>query len=85
VREVRARRLAVEGGPSLVVLEHVETWAHASRGGRHFVAALSPAAIVVCAPGGAYALDLDGQPADLDELRRDCAELDAAIRDLEQR
>jgi len=40
---------------------------------------IEPVAVVVCTANGSYALDMDANPANLDQLRKSVPELDDTL------
>ncbi len=40
---------------------------------------IKPVAVIICGPGGAYALDMEAKPITSDQLRQDIPELDSII------
>jgi hypothetical protein len=67
-------------GP-LTVLAVASAESSARRGYSHWYVSgvMNPVAIVVCGPGEPYAVDTAGNPLDIDQLRRDVADLDALL------
>lgn len=77
------RELYRDASRRLYQLSDVElqTWRDNHRGNYrgHCVASVRPVAVVVKGPDGISAFGIDGRPLSLDELRRDCDGLDAAL------
>lgn len=72
--------IALRDGPlTLITVESAESHAHRAEGHWRVAGTLKPMAVVVCGAGAPYALDMDANALDLDELRRDVPDLDAAI------
>ena len=60
----------------LIAIESVNFQHGRSDAGCQLYGSVKPIAIIVCNPDGAYALDMEAETADLDQLRRDLPELD---------
>ena len=72
--------IAFRDGPlTLIAVESAESHARRAEGHWHVAGIVKPIAVVVCGPGAPYALDIDGNALDLDQLKRDVPGLDAAI------
>ena len=79
MRALRARLVRIDRRTALIAIESVESHEHRSCDGSRFSACVEPVALVVCKPAPARALDMQGNPVDLDALRRDVPALDAEI------
>ena len=66
----------------LIVVESVSSECHEFSTGCRFSGSVAPVALVICKPAGAQALDIDGNPVDLDELRRKVPALDSELGSL---
>jgi len=68
-----------DGALTLVAVESAESYARREKGHWQVSGIVKPIAVVVCGPGEPYALDMEANPLDLEELKRDVPDLDAAI------
>lgn len=80
----RPRQLHVDRGLALIAIESVETYRHGSNSGYRFSATVEPIALVICGPDTVRALDMQGDPVDVDGLRRDVPDLDCEIGNCKQ-
>lgn len=63
----------------LIAVESVKTRYNRSNSGCHFYADIQPIALVVCGTDGAYALDMESMPADVDLLKQNVPELSVIV------
>ena len=80
VATLRASTVYRDGPLTVLAVESAESSARRGYGHWYVSGVMNPVAIVVCGPGERYAVDPNGQPLDLDELRRDVADLDVILR-----
>lgn len=79
MRRFRTRQVFNDSTFTIVAIESVDCQRGKSIIGCHLYGTVEPLAVVVSGPDGAYAFDMGAQPADLDQLKRDIPDLDAAI------
>ena len=68
-----------DGALTLIAVESAESYARREQAHWQVGGIVKPIAVVVCGPGGAYALDMEAKPVDLETLRQEVPALDAAI------
>ena len=76
---LRAKKIFQNSALTLIAVESVDLRRHGSGSGGHLYMAIEPFAVVVRTSAEAYALDMEGNPVNLDQLRREAPELDAII------
>lgn len=64
---------------TLIAVESVDSRHSKTNSACQVYGKLEPIAVIVCSPNGAYALTMEAKPANLDQLRQDIPELDAAM------
>lgn len=74
--KLRTHKIFESSRLSLAAVERVDTRHRRSTAGCHFIGTIAPIAIVVSTGDERYALDMTGQPVDLDELERDLSDAD---------
>ena len=84
MRAIRVRPVHAGQRFVLIAIESVESHGHRSHGGCRFSALVEPVALVVCGPGPARALDMHGNPVEMEALRRDVPALDSALGTYDQ-
>ena len=65
---IRSRTIYSDAALTVRVVESVETWRSQSTGRCGLTGRIEPVAVIVRAPDGEYALDIDAQPIDEDCL-----------------
>lgn len=75
----RTRPVRIHERLILIAIESVECVPHKSINGCRFFARVEPTALVICGPEAARALDMHGNPVDVEELRRHVPALDADL------
>ena len=85
MRVMRARPVHTGQRFVLLAIESVESHGHRSPEGCRFSALVEPIALVVCGHGPPRALDMHGEPVDIDALRRDVPALDSDLATCEQK
>jgi len=78
----RTSRLLDRDSLVLIVVESVSSERHSASSGCWFSASVAPVALVICKPKRTQALDMYGNPIDLDELRRKVPALDCELGSL---
>jgi len=76
---LRASELLNDAGLRLVAVESVDLQNSKTGIGFRLSGNIKPVALIVCGRGSCYALDMDANPLDIDQLRRDIPGLDAII------
>jgi hypothetical protein len=79
MQELRIRRLEPLGNLRLTVIERVDLRAMRSGSAGYCVASMAPVAIVICGGRELRALDVEGLPVEIDELRLEYPELSTVI------
>ena len=69
---------------TLIAVESVDSRRSRTSNGCQLYGHIRPVAVVVCGPDGAYALDMEAGPTDLEQLQRDIPELNTAIAQFNQ-
>lgn len=76
---LRARQIGVDSRHRLIFIESVDSWCAATGAAMRLFGRIEPVAVVVCTANGSYALDMDANPANLDQLRKSVPELDDTL------
>ncbi|NNC66154.1 MAG: hypothetical protein HKN84_15325 [Gammaproteobacteria bacterium] len=84
MRTFRTRPVRISQRSVVIAIECVESHRYRSSNGCRFSAFVEPVALVVCSPETVRALDMQGNPVDVDALRRDVPALDAEIDTYDQ-
>lgn len=79
MKQLRARVVVAGDELGVVAVESVETERRSTGGGGYLYCTLQPVAVVVSRGSDVFAVDMEAQPIDREELRRRCQDLDAAI------
>jgi len=80
MQKLRLRPIVDSSALTVLAVETIESQQSGTRNGCRLFASMRPTAVVVCNRAGAYALDMEAKPVDLDLLRKECSELDAEIQ-----
>lgn len=79
MKTYRTRQIFNDASLSVIAVESVDSRRTRTNTGCQMYGNIQPVAVVVCGPAGAYALGMEAEPADLDQLKRDIPELNASI------
>lgn len=71
----RVRQVFHDSALTVVAVEFVDSGHTRTRAGCRSYGRLEPVALVVCGRDGVYAVDMEAQPLDVDQLVRDLPEL----------
>ena len=80
MQKLRLRPIVDSSTLTVLAVEAIEFHEIRTRNSCRLFASVRPTAVVVCSRAGAYALDMEATPVDLDLLRREFSELDAKIQ-----
>jgi hypothetical protein len=68
---LRSREIYKDANVALIAVESINFRPVKTTFGFHFSGTIDPIAVIVSSPDGTYALGMDGEALDLDQLRRD--------------
>ena len=73
---LRTREVYKDSTRTLIAVESVDFQHNTTNTGGHFIGNINPIAVIVHGPEGKYALDMEANPANMDQLREELPELD---------
>ena len=73
--KLRSREVYKDANVTLVAVESIDFRPGKRTFGFHVSGTIEPVAIIVSDPGGTYALGMDAQALDLDQMRRDIPDI----------
>jgi hypothetical protein len=76
---LRSREIFKDSRLLLIAIESVDLRHSKTNTACQLYGNIEPIAVIVCGPDATYALDIEGKPAALDQLRQNIPELDAII------
>jgi hypothetical protein len=76
---LRTTEIFADASFRLIAVESIEFGHSKTNRGCRLVGNLQPVAVIVCAPEGSYALDMDAKPIAIEQLKRELPGLDIAI------
>lgn len=79
MEQLRSRVIVASDTLGVIAVESVKTERMPTDSGGYLHCILKPVAVVVSRGTGAFAMDMEAQPIELEELRRRCQDLDAAM------
>ena len=79
MRTCRINEIVVDPALTLIVVQAVEFRTTTITTGGFMFGNIAPVAIVVCRQDGTTALDMQANPASVEQLRRDIPELDGVL------
>ena len=75
----RINEMFIDPTLTLLVVEAVEFRTTTTTSGGFIIGKIAPIAVVVCSQDGTTALDMQANPASVEQLKRDIPELDAVL------
>lgn len=76
---LRTSEIFSDSAFTVIAVESLLSYCGKTETGCHVFGRIEPMAIVVLSRNGAYALDMEAKPVELDQLRGDLPELDALL------
>jgi uncharacterized spore protein YtfJ len=73
---LRAKEIYKDVSRTIFTVESVEIQHSTTKTGGHLIGNIKPIAVIVRSPEGIYALDMEANPANMDQLRQELPELD---------
>lgn len=77
---VRAIEIFKDSRVTLIALESVDFRHHQTNSNCQLHGNIKPVAVIVCGSDRSYALDMEGKPVKLDQLRQDVSGLDTIVK-----
>ena len=77
---LRSREIYRDAKVTLIAVESIDFRPGKTTFGFHFSGRIEPIAVIVSDPSGTYALDMDAQVLDLDQLRRNIPDIGAQMK-----
>ena len=78
--KLRSREIYKDSSVTIIAVESIGFSLSKTTFGIHLSGTIEPIAVIVSSPDGTYALGMDGQALDPDQLRRDLADTRAQMK-----